>query len=246
MNQCNENKKITGRIHSFQSLGTVDGPGVRSVIFMQGCPLRCVCCHNPDTWDFSGGEVVCADELVNKVLRYKTYYGAEGGVTVSGGEPLMQAQFLTELFKKLKNYGIHTALDTSGCALNDDIKELLDYTDLVLLDFKYTNPVDYLKNTKMEMGDALKFLDYLEEIKKPVFIRFVVIPALNDDEDSIRDVALLKTKYSCVERVEYLPFRKLCLEKYDEMGIDFPLKDTPETKQSFIDEIYKKYEKALS
>ena len=235
-----------GRIHSFQSLGTVDGPGVRSVIFMQGCPLRCVCCHNPETWDFNGGEEMNVDALVNKVLRYKTYYGNNGGVTVSGGEPLMQAEFLVELFKKLKNYGIHTALDTSGCVLNDTVKELLKYTDVVLLDFKYTNSDDYLKYTRMEMNRAKEFLNYLEENHKRTWIRYVVIPNLNDGKVSFEKLFELENQYSCIEKIELLPFRKLCLEKYDEMGIDFPLKDTPEAKQDFIDEIYKKHEKALS
>ena len=243
MNQCNN---IKGRIHSFQSLGTVDGPGIRSVIFMQGCPLRCVCCHNPDTWDFSGGEERSADELCEKVLRYKGYFGSEGGVTVSGGEPLMQARFLTELFKKLKRYGVHTALDTSGCILDDSVKELLEYTDLVILDFKYTNEADYLQYTKIEMGRAKEFLEYLEKIKKPTWIRYVVIPSLNDGGESLSKIFDLGAQYSCIKKTELLPFRKLCLEKYEEMGIDFPLKNTPEAKQSFIDEAYKKYEKSLS
>lgn len=238
MNQCDN---CFGKVHSFQSLGTVDGPGVRSVIFMQGCPLRCICCHNPETWDFNGGEKKSVAELVDKVLRYQAYYGENGGVTVSGGEPLVQAEFLTELFKELKRRGVHTALDTSGCILNEKVKELLKHTDLVLLDFKYTNSKDYLKYTGMEMNDAVEFLDYLEEIKNPTWIRFVLIPELNDDERSIDDIVRLKTKYACVERIEFLPFRKLCLEKYEELGLDFPLKDTPEAKQGFIDEIYKKY-----
>ncbi len=241
MNQCND--KLTGRIHSFQSLGTVDGPGVRSVIFMQGCPLRCVCCHNPDTWDFEGGTEYGTDELVNRVLRYKNYYGAQGGITVSGGEPLMQAEFLLDLFKKMKNYGIHTALDTSGCVFNDTVKELLEYTDMVLLDFKYTNAEDYLKNTKMEMGKAQKFLEYLQKINKRTWIRYVVIPNLNDSKESVKNLFDLKNQYSCIEKIELLPFRKLCLEKYDEMGIEFPLKNTPEAKQEFIDELYKEFEK---
>ena len=232
-----------GRIHSFQSLGTVDGPGVRSVIFMQGCPLRCVCCHNPDTWDFEGGEEKSADELVNKVLRYKTYYGEGGGITVSGGEPLMQADFLLELFKKLKNYGIHTALDTSGCVFNDTVKELLEYTDMVLLDFKYTNAEDYLKNTKMEITKAQNFLEYLQKINKRTWIRYVVIPNLNDSKEDVAKLFNLKNQYSCIEKIELLPFRKLCLEKYDEMGIEFPLKNTPEAKQDFIDELYREFDK---
>ena len=243
MNQCNIIKK--GRIHSFQSLGTVDGPGVRSVIFMQGCPLRCVCCHNPDTWDFEGGEEMSTEVLVNKVLRYKTYYGNNGGVTVSGGEPLMQADFLVELFKKLKNYGIHTALDTSGCVLNDTVKELLEYTDIVLLDFKYTNEKDYFEYTKMQMNQAKEFLNYLEEKRKRTWIRYVVIPDLNNNKESFEKIFALENQYSCIEKIELLPFRKLCIEKYEEMGIEFPLKDTPEAKQSFIDEIYKQFKKAL-
>ena len=242
MNQCN---KITGQIHSFQSLGTVDGPGVRSVIFMQGCPLRCVCCHNPDTWDFDGGTKYSTDELVSKILRYKSYYGAEGGVTVSGGEPLMQANFLIELFRELKRHGIHTVLDTSGCVLNSSVKELLEYTDMVLLDFKYTDADEYLKYTQMEMSKAQDFLDYLQEQNKRTWLRYVVIPNLNDSKESVAKLFELKKQYSCVEKIELLPFRKLCLEKYDEMGIDFPLRNTPEAKQSLIDELYKEYEKAL-
>ena len=241
MNQCNE--KISGRIHSFQSLGTVDGPGVRSVIFMQGCPLRCVCCHNPDTWDFDAGEETGVDALINKILRYKTYYGNNGGITVSGGEPLMQTEFLTDLFKKLKNYGIHTALDTSGCVLNDDVKELLEHTDIVLLDFKYTNAEDYFQYTKMEMSQVQEFLEYLQKINKKTWLRYVVIPNLNDGKEDVARLFELKNQYSCVEKIELLPFRKLCLEKYDEMGIEFPLKNTPEAKQEFIDELYKEFEK---
>ncbi len=240
MNQCNKN---TGRIHSFQSLGTVDGPGIRSVIFMQGCPLRCICCHNPDTWDFSGGEEKNADELAERVLRYKAYYGTDGGVTVSGGEPLMQASFLTELFAKLKAQGVHTALDTSGCILDEDVKKLLEQTDLVMLDFKYTNERDYLQNTKMEMKRAADFLEYLQSINKPTWLRYVVIPNINDNDDSVQKLFELKEAYPCVEKVELLPFRKLCLEKYDEMGIEFPLKNTPEAKQEQIEKLYQKYDK---
>ena len=230
-----------GKIHSFQSLGTVDGPGIRSVIFMQGCPLRCVCCHNPETWDFEKGNEQSVEYLVDRVLRYKAYYGSDGGITVSGGEPLMQAEFLTELFKKLKTYGIHTALDTSGCVLNESIKELLNYTDLVLLDFKYTNADDYLKYTKMEMSRVEDFLAYLQEIKKPTWLRYVVIPNLNDKDEAFEKLFNLKKQFSCVETIELLPFRKLCLEKYEEMGIQFPLKNTPEAKQDFINKIYEKY-----
>ena len=183
-----------------------------------------------------------ADELVNKVLRYKTYYGQNGGITVSGGEPLMQTEFLIELFKSFKKHGIHVALDTSGCILNENVKGLLGYTDLVLLDFKYTNENDYLKYTKMEMSKAQEFLDYLQQTNKKTWLRYVVIPSLNDSKESFAKLFELKNQYSCIEKIELLPFRKLCLEKYDEMGIEFPLRDIPEAKQDFIDEIYKQYE----
>ncbi len=234
--------KRIGRVHSFQSLGTVDGPSLRSVVFMQGCPLRCVCCHNPDTWDFAGGEEYDADRLTEKILRYQSYYGDDGGITVSGGEPLMQTEFLVELFTNIKRHGIGTCLDTSGCVLDERVKELLSLTDIVLLDYKYTNPEDYYKYTRLEMSRAQSFLDYLESIGKRTWIRYVVIPGLNDNEDSIEKIFELKKKYSCVEKIELLPFRKLCLEKYREMGIEFPLENTPEAKQDFVDEMYRKFD----
>lgn len=227
---------MTGRIHSFQSLGTVDGPGVRCVVFMQGCPLRCACCHNPDTWDFSGGEEVEADALVEKIMRFKSYI-RKGGVTVSGGEPLMQAGFVTELFRKLKVLGIHTALDTSGCVFNDDVAELLQYTDLVLLDYKYAKPDDYLKYTKCEQGRADEFLDELQKREIPTWLRRVIIPTLNDDEQSAVQLREIAEKYTCVEKTELLPFRKLCIEKYKDIGIPFPLAHIPEPTKETMDKL---------
>lgn len=230
-----------GRIHSFQSLGTVDGPGVRSVIFLQGCPLRCICCHNPDTWDFSGGEPASSDELVERVQRYRAYYGERGGVTVSGGEPLAQAEFVCELFKKLKSRGIHTCLDTSGYRLDACVRELLTYTDTVLLDYKYTNGEDYLKYTSCEIGAPRAFLDYLESVGKETWLRFVVIPTLNDSERSLLELARVQREYSCIKKVELLPLRKLCIEKYHEMGTEFPLAHIPEPSREQIEALYRKY-----
>ena len=218
---------MTGRIHSFQSLGTVDGPGVRCVVFMQGCPLRCACCHNPDTWDFSGGEETDTDALVQKIVRFKSYI-RNGGVTVSGGEPLMQAEFVAELFRKLKTLGIHTALDTSGCVWNAEVEKLLEYTDLVLLDYKYADADGYLKYTKCRQSSVDAFLEKLEERNIPTWIRRVIIPKLNDDEASVLQLKSLADKYSCIKKTELLPFRKLCIEKYESLGIPFPLADTPE------------------
>ena len=171
-----------GIIHSIQSLGTVDGPGVRFVVFMQGCNLRCGCCHNPDTWEMSDGKVTIADELIAKAVRYKEYFGDDGGITVSGGEPLLQADFVRELFSLCKHEGIHTCLDTSGSILNADVKALLDVTDRVLLDVKYTDDSLYQQHVGCSLSVVLDFLSYLDEKKIPTTLRQVIIPTLNDSE----------------------------------------------------------------
>lgn len=219
---------MTGHIHSFQSLGTVDGPGVRCVIFLQGCPLRCACCHNPDTWDPHGGTVASSEELVRKVMRFRSYFGTTGGVTVSGGEPLLQASFVTELFDQLKQNGIHTALDTSGCLLNVSVQRLLDVTDLVLLDYKYANPEDYFRYTGQHQSSVECFLHELERRQLATWIRRVIIPTVNDDETSQRQLDALPLRFDCIKRVERLPFRKICITKYEAMGIPFPFADKPE------------------
>ena len=150
---------MIAKIHSLQSLGTVDGPGVRYVVFMQGCPLRCACCHYPDTWSFDGGTQMTASEIISKAIRFKEYFGSDGGITVSGGEPLLQAEFVNELFTLAKKEGLNTCLDTSGCILNDSVKSLLSVTDRVLLEIKYTNEKDY----KDFVGCSLKsVIDFLE------------------------------------------------------------------------------------
>ena len=228
---------MQGRIHSFQSLGTVDGPGVRAVVFMQGCPLRCACCHNPDTWDFSGGKIVSAEEIFRKIQRLRAYFGKDGGVTVSGGEPLLQADFVAELFSLCRADGISCALDTSGCVYNESVERLLSLTDLVLLDYKYTNDTDYKKYTGMSMQSAEDFLARLDALGKRVWIRQVIIPTLNDSEESVRRLYALSERYSCIEKTELLPFRKLCVEKYRALGIDFPLENTPEASEELIERL---------
>lgn len=229
--------KIIGRIHSFQSLGTVDGPGVRTVVFMQGCPLRCICCHNPDTWDAAGGSATTVQELTERILRYRNYFGAQGGVTVSGGEPLCQLPFVTALFRSLRSYGIHTALDTAGIRMDAAVESLLAQTDLVLLDVKYTNEEDYLRYTGMHMDSAMTFLRYLEQQGIPTWLRHVVIPGYNDQDASFEALSDIARRHSCVKHVELLPLRKLCLEKYREMGMTFPLADTPEPSAADIEAI---------
>ena len=225
---------MEGRVHSFQSLGTVDGPGVRAVVFMQGCSLRCVCCHNPDTWEFDGGTLTTPNALAEKIRRLKSYFGKDGGLTVSGGEPLLQAQFVTELFKICKSEGISCALDTSGCVYNRQVEELLSFCDIVLLDYKYTNADDYKSKCGCSIFDVDFFLERLEQMGKRVWLRQVIIPTLNDGKESLEKLYALKEKFSCIEKIELLLFRKLCIEKYKNMGIEFPLYDIPEADPAAV------------
>ncbi len=218
---------IKGRIHSIQSMGTLDGPGVRFVVFLQGCNLRCGCCHNPDTWDISGGKEVTAEEIVNKAVRFKEYFGEDGGITLSGGEPLLQAEFCREVFALCHKEGINTCLDTSGSIMNDKVKALLEETDRVLLDIKYTDEEKYLKFVGCSIDKPLQFLSYLNEKKIPVTLRQVIIPALNDSEENIRSLREIAKEHETVDKTELLPFKKICQVKYDKMGIAFPFADLP-------------------
>lgn len=230
---------MKGRVHSFQSLGTVDGPGVRTVLFLQGCILRCPYCHNPDTWDKCGGTEEESDDIATKILRYKSYFGKDGGVTVSGGEPLLQADFVYDLFLKLKNENIGTALDTSGAVINESVKRLLSVTDIVLLDIKYSDDESYKKYIGMSISQPLEFLSLCEKSNVRVIIRQVITPGINDSDENIIKLNKLLSPFKCVEKVELLPFRKLCEEKYKAMGIPFPFGDKPEMPQKRIDELKK-------
>ena len=223
-----ENYNMTGRIHSIQSLAASDGPGVRFAVFLQGCPLRCGCCHNPDTWESDGGKVMTAGEIVEKATRYRSYFGKEGGVTVSGGEPLLQAEFVRAGFSACHEEGINTCLDTSGCLWNEDIEKLLGVTDRVLLDVKYTDEEKYRKYVGCSMEKPLAFLKHLNDRKIPTTLRQVIIPTLNDNEESIRALKEIANAHPCVDKIELLPFRKMCQIKYDNMGIAFPFGKLPE------------------
>mgnify|MGYP003297149869 CR=1 FL=1 len=219
---------MTGRVHSIQSLGTLDGPGVRFVTFLQGCHLRCKCCHNPDTWAYEGGTEYSARALFDKAIRYREYFGKDGGVTLSGGEPLLQADFAREFFALCREAGVNTCLDTSGALLNEGVLALLDACDRVLLDVKYTTDGGYRENVGGSLSSVLDFLRILDEKGIPTTLRSVIIPTLNDTEAHIRALRALRDAHACVDGVELLPFRKLCQTKYDAMGIDFPLAATPE------------------
>lgn len=241
---------MQGRIHSIQSLGTLDGPGVRFVAFLQGCPLRCGCCHNPDTWDTSGGDLMSAQDLVQKVLRYREYFGREGGITLSGGEPLLHADFAREVFALCHEAGINTCLDTSGCMLNDSVRALLDVTDRVLLDIKYTTDALYRAHVGCSLDAPLKFLAYLNEKGIKTTLRQVVIPTLNDTDENARALRDIAARHACVDKVELLPFRKICQVKYDQMGIPFPFAHIDEPSGERVRELEailkRKQEKALA
>ncbi len=226
-----------GLIHSFQSLGTVDGPGVRFVAFLQGCHLRCKCCHNPDTWDMKGGKRFTPDEIVKKALRFQDYFGKEGGITLSGGEPLLQPDFVYELFSLCQQAGLNTCLDTSGSILNDKIKAILSLTDRVLLDIKYTDDASYRENVGCSIETPLAFLSYLNEKKIPTTLRQVTIPGLSDGKENILALKAIAAAHPCVDKVELLPFRKICQTKYDSMNLTFPLASTPEPTAARMKEL---------
>lgn len=225
-----------GKINSFQSLGTVDGPGVRYVVFMQGCNLRCACCHNPDTWE-NGGTTYLVEEVFNNVCRYKDYFGKDGGITLSGGEPLLQAEFVTELFSLCKKENINTCLDTSGSILSNSVLNLLEVTDRVLLDIKYTNSSDYLKYAGCSLEKVLDFLSILNERNIPTTIRQVIIPTINDSRENIQKLKEIVKNYPNVDKIELLPFRKLCQAKYDNLKIPFPFGNLPTPTESQMKEL---------
>lgn len=227
-------KRVMGRVHSIQTMGTLDGPGVRFVVFLQGCHLRCKCCHNPDTWEINAGKEYAPEELVKQIVRYREYFGAKGGVTVSGGEPLLQTAFAFELFKQCHASGINTCLDTSGAILNDGVVQLLSVTDRVLLDIKYTGNQAYLENVGCSFDAPLAFLSHLNEMNLPTTLRQVIIGGINDYNENIFELRALAEAHPCVDKIELLPFKKLCQSKYDAMQLVFPFGHIPETSSATI------------
>lgn len=231
-----ENNK--GYVHSIETFGLVDGPGVRFIIFLSGCAMRCNFCHNPDTWDMTAGTLTSVDELIKKALRYKSYWGEDGGITVSGGEPLLQIDFLTELFKKAKENGVHTTLDTSGNPFKRDesfmqkFDELMKYTDLILLDIKHIENDEHLKITKQPNENILDMAKYLSEIQKPVWIRHVLVPGYSDNDIYLKKLYEFIKDLKNVQKVEVLPYHTLGISKYEKLGMDYELKDVkPPTEE---------------
>ena len=229
---------ISGRIHSVESFGTVDGPGVRFVAFMQGCPLRCLFCHNPDTWaaDAECQYEMTPRQLIDEVLRYRSFI-RKGGVTVSGGEPLMQADFVAEFFRLCHEEGIHTALDTSGAYISERAMRVLDHTDLALLDIKTMDRELYPRLTGQRQDNNLAFLDQLEERHITTWIRHVVVPGLTDDNQWLDRLGKYVARYDCVERIEILPYHTMGKSKYERMGISYPLEGVGALPQERAKEI---------
>lgn len=224
-----------GKIHSLETFGTVDGPGVRSVVFFQGCPMRCQYCHNPDTWDPADGQEMAADEIIDRFERNRSFY-TTGGITATGGEPMFQIDFLTELFRKAKEKNIHTCLDTSGVmfppersgAAFEKVERLMQVTDLVMLDIKHMDEEAHRKLTGHSNRQMLDFARYLDSIHKPVWIRHVVVPGITFDREELTELGQFLSTLSNVEKLEVLPYHSMGKVKYDNLGMDYVLKDTPQ------------------
>ncbi len=229
---------IIGRIHSLESFGTVDGPGIRFVVFMQGCPLRCQFCHNPDTWEVNKGTEYTSQQLTQEIIKYKSYMEfSGGGVTFTGGEPLLQAEFILEVAKQLKQQGISIAIDTSGYVWNDYVKEVLDDTDIVLLDIKNYDPVVYENVTGVSLTPTLKLLDYLREKNINTWVRYVLVPQLTDNLESVRLLSNHLGKYPNVSKIELLGFHKMGEYKWKELGLEYKLSETKEPDKELLQEV---------
>ena len=216
--------KYYAKVHSIESFGTVDGPGIRFVLFLQGCHLKCKYCHNRDTWDIKGGNYASLDDIFNKIMRYKNYIHPNGGVTITGGEPLLQVNFLIELFTKLKKEGIHTCIDTSGMvSLTDDIKKLLSMTDLVLLDIKHIDDEKCKDLVGFSNKLELAFARYLSDNNIPVWIRQVLIPGYTDDEKDLIKLRDFLSTLNNVKKIEILPYHNLGKHKWTKLGYKYEL-----------------------
>ena len=228
---------MVGHIHSFESFGTVDGPGIRYVVFMQGCPLRCQYCHNPDTWT-AGGKEYTPEQIVAQALRYRNYFGEKGGVTVSGGEPLLQIEFVTELFTQLKAKGLHTCVDTSGFTFKKDNEKsvalhekLCQVTDLFMLDIKHIDDTAHQDLTGQSNENTLQFAKFLSEKGKTMWIRHVLVPTKTDDDEALKKLRAFLDTLKTVEKVEVLPYHTMGEVKYEKLGLTYPLKGVePPTK----------------
>lgn len=223
------------RVHSFETFGTHEGPGIRLVVFLQGCHLRCLYCHNPDTWDLKGGFEYNTDQILAKAIDEKPYFGKTGGITVSGGEPLIQREGVYELFRAAHKHGINTTLDTNGSILDDKTKKLVQETDLVLLDIKHIDDPHHKKLTGVSNTVPLLFADYLESIQKPFWVRYVLVPGYSDQPKYLEKLGKVLKKYKHLERLEILPYHTYGVYKYKELGIPYKLEKVKSPDRAKID-----------
>lgn len=230
-------KEVLGKVNSVESMGLVDGPGIRYVVFLQGCMLRCKYCHNPETWEIDGkSELISAKKLVDKAEKFKAYYGEEGGMTFSGGEPLLQPQFLLECLKECKARGINTALDTAGVGFGD-YDEILDYVDLVILDIKAVDKDEYKDLTGQPMDRFENFLAQAIKKKKRFWLRQVIVPGINDDEKHVKALKKFADGVPNVEKVELLPYKTIGVMKYKDLGIKYRLEGVPDMDEEKCDKL---------
>ncbi len=222
--------QILGNIHSIESCGTVDGPGIRFVVFFQGCPMRCAYCHNPDTWDFNVNKKMSVEEILKKYDGVKEFL-KNGGLTATGGEPLAQMEFLIELFKAAKAKNIHTTLDTSGVTFNtnniEKFDELMKYTDLVMLDIKHIDPIAHHKLTGQQLAPVLDFANYLSNKKIPIWIRHVVVPTITNGKPSLVKLGEFLSTLNNIQALDVLPYHDMAIAKYENLGKEYPLKGIP-------------------
>lgn len=232
------------KVHSIETFGTHEGPGIRLVIFLQGCNLRCLYCHNPDLLEIKKANLMSVEEIINIAKDQKEYFGLDGGITVSGGEPTLQASTLIELFKAAKKNGINTALDTNGTIINNDVKQLYDQTDLLLLDVKHIDDQAHQKLTGSSNKNVLTMAEFREKSGKPMWLRYVLVPQINDSPEFLTAWAEYFKDYKTIKRVEILPYHTLGVYKYKELGLDYKLKNTPSPSASQISlakTIFEKY-----
>lgn len=231
-----------GYLDSIETLGLVDGPGVRVVVFMQGCPLRCIFCHNPESWKINSNYLITPEELLNKIMKYKNYFGTTGGVTFSGGEPLTQNKFLLNALKLCKQNGINTCLDTSGVG---EYEEVLEYVDLVIWDIKAIKPDEYKKITNYKIDDSLKFLDYCQRHHKKMWLRQVIIPGINDNLDYISELKEFIRPLKNIEKIELLPYHSKAILKYKSLNIPYKMENTKDMDVIKCMELEKKLKEDL-
>ncbi len=230
---------MKGKIHSIETFGSVDGPGIRFVVFTKGCPMRCKYCHNPDTWSMDGADEMSIDEIMDRYNKNRAFY-RNGGITVSGGEPLMQMDFVTELFKRCKDEGIHTCLDTSGVTFTPDntekFDELVKYTDLVMLDIKHIDPNEHIDLTSQKLDNILEFAKYLDKKDVALWIRHVVVPGITDKEEYLHKLGLFIGSLENVKALDVLPYHTMGVNKYKALGMEYPLEGVePMDKQKAVE-----------